>query len=180
MNIISLFILLIIIFLGIGIFVKWNEIKIYYWKKNFSNSKEEKEIEKILEKNVIFYKHLNEKYKNKLKMDTYIMSKLKMIEGIEIKITEEIKYTIFGLSGLLLLGNENTEYYPNLTSVVVYPRAYISDQNGKEKTVNLGEYSSNNTLQNSKVALFFRSSNDTSPVIFIKESLTYTKLSLIE
>ena len=139
MNIISLFILLIIIFLGIGIFVKWNEMKIYYLKKNFSNSKEEKEIEKILEKNVIFYKHLNEKYKNKLKIDTYIMSKLKMIEGIEIKITEEIKYTIFGLSGLLLLGDENTAYYPNLTSVVVYPRAYISDQNGKEKTVNLGE-----------------------------------------
>ena len=58
MNIISLFILLIIIFLGIGIFVKWNAMKIYYWKKNFSNSKGEKEIEKILEKNVIFYKHL--------------------------------------------------------------------------------------------------------------------------
>ena len=139
MNIFAMIILLFTIFIGIGIFVKWQQIKIYYWKKKFINSEEEKIIEDIMNKNISCYKHLADIYKSKLKNDTYILNKLKTIEGIEIQINDEIRYTIFGLAGLLLLGDENTSYYPHMTSVVVYPRAYISDQNGKEKTVNLGE-----------------------------------------
>ena len=133
MNIFAMIILLFTIFIGIGIFVKWQQIKIYYWKKKFINSEEEKIIEDIMNKNISCYKHLADIYKSKLKNDTYILNKLKTIEGIEIQINDEIRYTIFGLAGLLLLGDENTSYYPHMTSVVVYPRAYISDQNGKEK-----------------------------------------------
>lgn len=139
MNIFYTIFLLSFILLMIGIFVKRKEIKIYFWKKSFFDSKEKYIIETIFMKNFIFYKHLDNKFKEKLLLDTYIMSKLKIIEGINIDINDEIKYTIFGLSGLLILGDENPDYFPNLTSVVVYPRMYISDQKHQEKTVNLGE-----------------------------------------
>lgn len=139
MNILYLTLFLCIIFLIIGIFVKRKEIKIFFWKKNFSDTNERNIIETIFRKNFIFYKHLDDKFKEKLLLDTYIISKLKTIEGIKIEINDEIKYTIFGLSGLLILGDETPDYFPNLTSVVVYPRMYISDQKYQEKTVNLGE-----------------------------------------
>ena len=139
MDIFFLIIVLIILFILIGIFVKRRYVKIQYIKMKLSKSERKGIIESVFHKNFLFYEHLNNTFKEKLITDSYILSELIDIDGIGIKITDEIKYTIFGLSGLLLLGNENTEYYPNLTSVVVYPRAYISDQNGKEKTVNLGE-----------------------------------------
>ena len=79
-------------------------------------------IESVFHKNFLFYEHLNNTFKEKLITDSYILSELIDIDSIGIKITDEIKYTIFGLAGLLILGDENPNYFPNLTSVVVYPK----------------------------------------------------------
>ena len=139
MDIFFLVIVLIILFILIGIFVKRRTIKIHYIKVRFDKSGRRSIIESIFHKNFLFYEHLNNPFKEKLLTDSYILSELINIDGIGIKITDEIKYTIFGLAGLLILGDENPDYFPNLTSVVVYPKMYISDQKGQNKSVNLGE-----------------------------------------
>ena len=139
MDIFFLIIVLIILFILIGIFVKRRSIKIQYIKMNLSKSSRKSIIESVFHKNFLFYEHLNNTFKEKLIIDSYILSELINIDGIGIKITDEIKYTIFGLAGLLILGDENPDYFPNLTSVVVYPKMYISNQKGQNKSINLGE-----------------------------------------
>ncbi|MCP1225583.1 M90 family metallopeptidase [Sebaldella sp. S0638] len=139
MKIFSLVIVLIILFILVGVFVKRRSIKIRRIKKEFSVSNEKSIMESIFHKNFLFFEHLNNTFKEKLLTDSYVLSKLINIDGVGIQITDEIKYTIFGLVGLLILGDENPDYFPNLTSVVVYPKMYISDQRGQNKSVNLGE-----------------------------------------
>mgnify|MGYP003512738781 CR=1 FL=1 len=64
MNIFAMIILLFTIFIGIGIFVKWQQIKINYWKKKFINSEEEKIIEDIMNKNIYIISDVHGCYKS--------------------------------------------------------------------------------------------------------------------
>ena len=139
MEVFFLVIILIILFILIGVFVKRRYIKIKYIKIRFGRSGKKSIMESVFYKNFLFYGHLNDNFKSKLLTDAYILSELVDIDGIDIEITDEIKYTIFGLAGLLILGDENPDYFPNLTSVVVYPKMYISDRKGQNKSINLGE-----------------------------------------
>jgi Mlc titration factor MtfA (ptsG expression regulator) len=139
MEIFLLITVLVILFTLIGIFVKRREIKIYYIKKNFLNSDKKDIMTAIFHKNFLFFEHLEERFKKKLLIDSYVVSNLVDISGVGIEITDEIKYTIFGMAGLLILGNETPDYFPTLNSVVVYPKMYISDQKGQNKSINLGE-----------------------------------------
>lgn len=139
MEVFFLIILLLILFIIIGIFVKRRQIKIYYIKKKFFNSKEKNIMNTVFHKNFLFFQHLEDNFKEKLLTDSYIISELVDIDGVKIEITDEIKYTIFGLAGLLILGDEHPDYFPSLNSVIVYPKMYISDQRGQNKSVNLGE-----------------------------------------
>ena len=139
MEIFFLVIILVILFIWVGIFVKRRTIKIQYIKNRFPASGQKNIMKSIFHKNFLFFEHLNDNFKEKLLTDSYILSKLVDIDGVDIEITDEIKYTIFGLAGLLILGDESPDYFPNLTSVVVYPKMYISDPKGQNKSINLGE-----------------------------------------
>ena len=91
MDIFFLIIVLIILFILIGIFVKRRSVKIQYIKMKLSKSERKSIIESVFQKNFLFYEHLNNTFKEKLITDSYILSELIDIDGIGIKITDEIK-----------------------------------------------------------------------------------------
>ena len=65
MEVFFLIILLLILFILIGIFVKRRQIKIYYIKKKFSKSKEKNIMNMIFNKNFLFFQHLEDHFKEK-------------------------------------------------------------------------------------------------------------------
>jgi Mlc titration factor MtfA (ptsG expression regulator) len=89
------------------------------------------EWEKILEKNVSLYKYLPDALKEQLHNDIKIFIDEKHFEGLGgLEITDEIKVTIAAEASMLLLNRKNSDY-PRLTSIVVYPGAYVA----KQKTI---------------------------------------------
>jgi Mlc titration factor MtfA (ptsG expression regulator) len=105
------------------------------------------EWEKILEKNVSLYRYLPDALKEQLHNDIKIFIDEKHFEGMGgLEITDEIKVTIAAEACLLLLNRKNSDY-PGLSSIVVYPNAYVAKQNAivdggvhiEEQSVRLGE-----------------------------------------
>ena len=74
MDIFFLIIVLIILFILIGIFVKRRSVKIQYIKMKLSKSERKGIIESVFHKNFLFYEHLNNTFKEKLITDSYILS----------------------------------------------------------------------------------------------------------
>jgi Mlc titration factor MtfA (ptsG expression regulator) len=82
--------------------------------------------EKILENNIAYYHHLSEEDKTELKGHIQIFLNEKEFEGIDgFEITDEIKVTIAAQACVLLLHRE-TDYYPTLHTILVYPHAFYS------------------------------------------------------
>ena len=80
----------------------------------------------IVEKNVPFYKSLPDEDKEELRRHILIFIKEKRFEGCGgLKITDEIKVTIAAQACVLLLHRE-TDYYPGLSCILVYPQAYVA------------------------------------------------------
>ncbi|MCX5637600.1 MAG: zinc-dependent peptidase [Planctomycetota bacterium] len=80
----------------------------------------------IIEGNVPFYKHLPPADKEELKRHILIFIGEKRFEGCGgLQITDEIKLTIAAQACILLLHRE-TDYYPGLSSILVYPQAYVA------------------------------------------------------
>ena len=89
------------------------------------------EWERILEKNVSLYRYLPDTLKEQLHSDIKIFITEKHFEGLGgLEITDEIKVTIAAEASMLLLNREHSDY-PRLSSILVYPGAYIA----KQKTV---------------------------------------------
>lgn len=80
----------------------------------------------IIRKNVPFYNTLPSQQKQQLHHDILIFIAEKYFEGCGgLKITDEIKVTIAAQACVLLLGRK-TDYYPSLSSILVYPSAFIA------------------------------------------------------
>ena len=79
----------------------------------------------IIEKNVLIYNKLPENFKRELHGHINVLLALKNFEGCGgLKLTDEIKVTIAANASLLLL-NKKTDYFPKLSSILVYPSSYI-------------------------------------------------------
>lgn len=85
--------------------------------------------ETILERNVALYRHLPKELRYQLCNDIKIFMDEKRFEGLGgLTLTDEIKVTIAAEASMLLLNREN-RYYPGLISILVYPGAYVAEEN---------------------------------------------------
>jgi MtfA peptidase len=79
----------------------------------------------ILENNLPPYYHLSNQQQKQLQGHIQVFIKEKQFIGcLKLQITEEMKITIAAIASLLLL-NDRAEYFPRLSSILVYPTAYI-------------------------------------------------------
>ena len=87
------------------------------------------EWENTLEKNVGLYRHLPDTLKEQLRNDIKLFVNEKLFEGLGgLEMTDEIKVTIAAEASMLLLNRRNRDY-PGLSSILVYPGAYVAKQN---------------------------------------------------
>jgi Mlc titration factor MtfA (ptsG expression regulator) len=87
------------------------------------------EWENILQRNVSLYRHLPDSLREQLHNDIKIFIAEKHFEGLGgLEMTDEIKITIAAEACLLLLNRKNKDY-PGLSSILVYPSAYVATQN---------------------------------------------------
>ena len=103
--------------------------------------------EDILVRNIPLYRHLPNPLKEQLHNDIKIFIDEKRFEGLGgLDITDEIRVTIAAEASMLLLNRKNRDY-PRLSSVLVYPSAYVAKQTTaiggggyiEGKSVRLGE-----------------------------------------
>jgi Mlc titration factor MtfA (ptsG expression regulator) len=80
----------------------------------------------IIERNVPYYRKLPHSDRDQLLRHILIFLAEKRFIGCRgLEITDEIKLTVAAQACILLLGRE-TDYYPGLTSILIYPAAYIA------------------------------------------------------
>jgi Mlc titration factor MtfA (ptsG expression regulator) len=80
----------------------------------------------VIERNVPYYRFLPEPDKKELQRHILIFLGEKRFEGCGgLEMTDEIKVTIAAQACILLL-HRRTGYYPGLSSVLVYPQAYVA------------------------------------------------------
>jgi MtfA peptidase len=80
----------------------------------------------ILQKNVPIYRLLNADLRKQLHGHIQVFLKEKRFEGCaDLEITEEMKLTI-AAQACILLFNRKVDYYPRLSTVLVYPSAYVA------------------------------------------------------
>ena len=78
----------------------------------------------VMEKNVPYYRLLDPAEQKELQGHVQVFLKEKRFEGIDgLKINDEIRVTIAAQACILLL-NRETDYYPTLISILVYPHSY--------------------------------------------------------
>lgn len=81
---------------------------------------------RLLTRNVAYYNLLTPEEQSELQRHIQIFLAEKRFEGCGgLKITDEVRLTIAAQACLLLL-NRETDYYPGLSSIVVYPDAFIA------------------------------------------------------
>jgi MtfA peptidase len=117
-----------IVFFGIAIAVVW------IWVKPLVKAYQRRQLQKrpfppmwsaVLEVNLPIYHHLSHSLKKRLQQHINVFLKEKQFLGCGgLVITDEIRVTIAGQACLLLL-NETETYYSKLTSILVYPTAYL-------------------------------------------------------
>ncbi len=80
----------------------------------------------LLRKNVPLYSRLPEADQEELKRHILVFMAEKQFEGCGgLRMTDQIKITIAAHACILLL-HRQTDYYPGLKSILVYPRAYLA------------------------------------------------------
>jgi len=96
------------------------------WRRNrLANQQFPREWLRIIETNVPFYNSLSREDKAELQHHILIFVAEKRFEGCGgLKITDEIKITIAAQACMLLL-HRKTDYYPGLSSILIYPHAFI-------------------------------------------------------
>ena len=96
------------------------------WRRNRLGNREFPEAWlRIIEKNVPLYGRLPPEDQAELRGHILIFMGEKRFEGCRgLKITDEIKVTIAAQACILLL-HRKTDYYPGLSTILVYPRAFV-------------------------------------------------------
>ena len=80
----------------------------------------------IIGRNVPYYEQLSGDSRKELKKHILIFLSEKQIVGCRgLEITDEIRVTIAAQACMLLLGRQ-TDYYPHLKTIYVYPQAYVA------------------------------------------------------
>lgn len=83
------------------------------------------EWERIIERNVAAYQRLPREDQRELLGHTQVLLAEKDFEGCGgLELTDEIRVTIAAQAAVLLL-HRDTDYYPELKSILVYPSAYV-------------------------------------------------------
>lgn len=86
----------------------------------------------ILRKNVPYYRALPEADRRELQGHIHVLLAEKNFEGCGgLEMTDEIRLTIAGQAAILLL-HRDTDYYPGLVSILVYPGAFIAPTDDEE------------------------------------------------
>jgi len=105
------------------------------------------EWERIIERNVSFFSRLPPADRQELFGHTQVVLAEKQFEGCGgLELTDEIRVTVAAYASVLLL-HRSTDYYPRLTSILVYPTAYVVSEERyagdgiweEGETVRLGE-----------------------------------------
>jgi len=87
------------------------------------------EWERILERNISLYRYLPDALREQFHNDIKIFITEKHFEGLGgLELTDEIKVTIAAEASMLLLNRKNSDY-SGLSSILVYPSAYVTKQN---------------------------------------------------
>ena len=82
----------------------------------------------ILERNLAFFRRLSDGDRAELLGHTQVFLAEKHFEGCGgLELTDEIRVTVAAQACLLLL-HRKTDYYPELTSILVYPTGYTADE----------------------------------------------------
>ncbi len=81
----------------------------------------------ILERNVPYYRHLPPEDRDELHGHIHVLLAEKNFEGCGgLRMTDEIRLTIAAQAAVLLL-HRDTDYYPGLFSILVYPSAFWAE-----------------------------------------------------
>ena len=103
-----------------------------YWREYRRNKIKakpfKKQWRKIIQKRMPYFKQMPADLQLQLKQHIQVfLAEKKFIGCNGVKITDEIQITIAAQACLLLL-NRKTDYYPKLNTILVYPRAFIKEQ----------------------------------------------------
>ena len=124
-------VLILLVVVGVLVLVSFFVKRAYHSRKlkQLADMPFPAEWENILERNVSLYRHLPDALREQLHNDIKIFIAEKYFEGVGgLEITDEIKVTIAAEASLLLLNRKNSDY-PGLSSILVYPSAYVAKQN---------------------------------------------------
>jgi Mlc titration factor MtfA (ptsG expression regulator) len=108
-----------------------------YWRehkrKKIRNEPFKKEWRKIIQQRMPYFRQMPSDLQLQLKQHIQVFLAEKTFEGCNgVKITDEIRVTIAAQACLLLL-NRKTDFYPKLQTILVYPRAFIKEQQNLNK-----------------------------------------------
>jgi len=103
-----------------------------YWKEHQRNKVKnrpfKKEWRKIIQNRMPYFRQMPTDLQLQLKQHIQVFLSEKSFVGCNgVKITDEIRITVAAQACLLLL-NRKTDYYPKLKTILVYPRAFIKEQ----------------------------------------------------
>ncbi|WP_114324874.1 zinc-dependent peptidase [Candidatus Colwellia aromaticivorans] len=116
----------------IGVFIigysigkpSWRE----YQRNKIKNQPFKKEWRKIIQQRMPYFRQMPAELQLQLKQHIQVFLAEKNFIGCNgIQITDEIKITVAAQACLLLL-NRKTDFYPKLRTILVYPRAFIKEQ----------------------------------------------------
>jgi len=119
-------------------------------RRRLRNQRSPRKWEEILARNIPRYKHLSASDREELQGHIQIFLAEKRFEGAAgLVITDEIRVTIAAQACMLLL-HRDTDYYPGLSSIIVYPHEYVAHRTERDPgelvregpQVRLGESSS--------------------------------------
>jgi len=97
-----------------------------YRRKKVSQQHFSSEWESIISRNVPYYNRLQDDDRQELKGHILVFLDEKRFEGMEgLKITDEMRVTIAAQACMLLL-HRDTDYYPKLDTILVYPHRYVA------------------------------------------------------
>ncbi|MFQ3192803.1 MAG: Mlc titration factor MtfA (ptsG expression regulator) [Paraglaciecola sp.] len=116
----------------IGVLIVGYSIGKPYWREyqrnKIKNQPFKKEWRKIIQQRIPYFRQMPADLQLQLKQHIQVFLAEKNFIGCNgVNITDEIKITVAAQACLLLL-NRKTDFYPKLDTILVYPRAFIKEQ----------------------------------------------------